>query len=320
QTGEARIGLRVAAALWMFWYTRGYATEGRSHLSSLLALPAAARQSPERGRALLAAGQLARAQGDYPAAAAAMSESVAIYRRVDDPGGLAGALLGSAFVARMKEQHAVAMGLLREGLPLARCAGDQHVVAATLHHLGMIEAETGADADIVRGHLEEGLELYRGTESPRFVGLILATLASVELSADNLDRARELSRQSLEALGAGGDTLEIHWALDEISHLLHREEKPEAAVRLAGAAAAMREAIGVTTSPVSTRRRAQMLEEAGQALGDTGFEAGWSQGRAMSHAEALEAGAASVSGADVRGGSTEPRRHRGSHVDQDVDI
>ena len=36
---DAAAGLRMAAALWTFWYIRGYATEGRGDLAALLQLP-----------------------------------------------------------------------------------------------------------------------------------------------------------------------------------------------------------------------------------------------------------------------------------------
>jgi predicted ATPase len=39
ERGEAAAGLRLGGALWRFWRTRGYLTEGRAWLVELLALP-----------------------------------------------------------------------------------------------------------------------------------------------------------------------------------------------------------------------------------------------------------------------------------------
>ena len=81
---DAAAGLRMAAALWMFWYVRGYATEGRGHLAALLELPMDRVPAVLLAHALLAAGQLARAQGDQAAAHDLMERSLALYRATDD--------------------------------------------------------------------------------------------------------------------------------------------------------------------------------------------------------------------------------------------
>jgi len=61
---DAEKGLRLAAALWPFWYVRGHATEGRALLAGLLALPeAGTAASRTRAQALLGAGQLANDPG-----------------------------------------------------------------------------------------------------------------------------------------------------------------------------------------------------------------------------------------------------------------
>ena len=45
--GDRAIGLRLAGALWPFWYVRGYWSEGRERLESLLA-PGAASEGAEK--------------------------------------------------------------------------------------------------------------------------------------------------------------------------------------------------------------------------------------------------------------------------------
>lgn len=71
--GEGEIGLRLAEALWRFWYTRGHLSEGRVWLAESLALTSedvAGHLVPTRARALGSAGILAAQQGDYEQAAA----------------------------------------------------------------------------------------------------------------------------------------------------------------------------------------------------------------------------------------------------------
>ncbi|HET8631226.1 MAG TPA: helix-turn-helix domain-containing protein, partial [Thermomicrobiales bacterium] len=94
--GEAELGLRLAAALFRFWSTRGPLAEGRAWLDRLLAAaPAAGASGPAtavRATALLAAGVLAYNQGDLPAARALADASLALRRPLGDAGAIAEAL------------------------------------------------------------------------------------------------------------------------------------------------------------------------------------------------------------------------------------
>ena len=129
--------------VWMFWHVRSYATEGRGHLAALLERPMDRVPAVLLAHALLAAGQLARAQGDQAAADNLMERSLALYRATGEGRGLAEALLASAFVARMQEDNTRARALLTEGLNLARSVGHHWMTAATLHHLGTIALRGG---------------------------------------------------------------------------------------------------------------------------------------------------------------------------------
>ena len=86
----------MAVALWMFWYVRGYTTEGRGHLATLLELPIDRVPAVLFAHALLAAGQLARAQGDQAAAHDLMQRSLALYRATEEGPGLVTAVVGLA--------------------------------------------------------------------------------------------------------------------------------------------------------------------------------------------------------------------------------
>ena len=66
--GDAMAGLRLAGAIWWFWYVRGYLGEGRGWLSRmLLATPPGEPTAAARAKALDGAGILARQQSDYAA-------------------------------------------------------------------------------------------------------------------------------------------------------------------------------------------------------------------------------------------------------------
>ena len=78
----AQLGLRLAVALWWFWHTHDYLTEGRRYLQragSRMSDPTLTRL---RARALDGAAWLALYQGDYGASKVLIEEALALYREL----------------------------------------------------------------------------------------------------------------------------------------------------------------------------------------------------------------------------------------------
>lgn len=284
---DAERGLRLAAALWCFWYVRGHATEGRQLLAVLLGLPEAATASTPRAQALLGAGQLALTQGDHTAAWTSLQESIALYRSIGNERGTADALLAAGFVARLQEEYQTATTLLDEGLTLARATGHAFIAAACLHHLGMIAGDVHHDNDAARRLLEESLALYLALDFPRFIALVLLSLGAVALAEADHDRAHDMLRRSLTGMNQVGEKLGIPGALDTFGHLAITQGQTERAVRLAGAAERLRATSGTQSWPVEQRTRAQWLASARRTLDETAYQAAWEQGKTMNREEAI---------------------------------
>src|SRR5262249_39322181 len=83
QQGEVELGLRLAAALYLYWDVRGYFGEGREWLEQFLVLSSSdeTRHSSRaaRAKALNRLGNLAHAQGDFTQAIAWQEESLALW-------------------------------------------------------------------------------------------------------------------------------------------------------------------------------------------------------------------------------------------------
>jgi non-specific serine/threonine protein kinase len=270
---DAARGLRLTAALWSFWYIRGYATEGRALLTAVLDLPEAATSSRPRAQSLLGAGQLALTQGDHTAAWTSVRESIALHRLIGDERGTADALLAAGFVARLQEKYPTATTLLDECLTLARATGHDFIAAACLHHLGMISGDVHHDNTAARRLLEESLALYRALGLPRFIALVQLSLATVALAEADIDHAHDLLEQSLTGMENVGEKLGIHGALDTFGHLASTQGQTERAVTLAGAAERLRATSGTQSWPVVQRTRARWLASARQTLDETAYQA-----------------------------------------------
>lgn len=97
ERGEVDVGLRLGAALWLFWQTRGRVSEGRRWLDAALTRDGGLPW--ERAAALLVAGMLAWLQRDDTRAGALLAESLTCWRAIGFPQGIARALSGLAVVA-----------------------------------------------------------------------------------------------------------------------------------------------------------------------------------------------------------------------------
>src|SRR5207248_8314122 len=90
EPGQARAGLRLAAALWGYWLFSGTLGEGRRWLDR--ALQRDPEPSPERAKALWAGAHLAGLQGDLDVAQRMIDECQALAVRLDDAPTLARAV------------------------------------------------------------------------------------------------------------------------------------------------------------------------------------------------------------------------------------
>lgn len=280
-------GTRLAAALWWFWYVRGHAAEGRSWIGEMLSLPGAGRRPACRAAALLGAGQLAIALGDYGDARDRLDESVELLRAGHEHRGLAEALLVAGFAARVQEDYGAADARLHEALALARSTGHTFIEAASLHHLGMSAADSRTDYRNARRLLDQSLTLYRRLDLPRFVALVLLSLGDVARADGELADAHRLLRASIELLSQSGERLAIHGALDSVAHLRFSEGDLEGAIRLAAAGDRIRRMTGTHSWPVVERRRTEWLRLAEAALEPSVFRAAWSAGQAMTREQAV---------------------------------
>lgn len=138
-TADPLSGLRLANALYLFWWVRCYLVQGRIWLERLLAQ--VDESTVLRASALRGAGQLAYRQGDYAAAQTFHSESLALYRVFDDRVGVAMSLNSLGHLALHRSDYALARTLFEESLTLTQQFGDQRTIAAAYRALGLVAAQ-----------------------------------------------------------------------------------------------------------------------------------------------------------------------------------
>ncbi|HEX6482055.1 MAG TPA: LuxR C-terminal-related transcriptional regulator, partial [Ktedonobacteraceae bacterium] len=214
QAGEGKaIALRLGGALYSFWYGRAYFSEGRDFLERALSRSDEV-AAPVRAKALYAASQLHKVLGSLDRAEALCEESLALYRELADPLGIANCLHLLADIAWDRGDLAVARALGEESLLLFREGGDKGSIADVLHHLGTLAVEQG---EYARGRdlLTESLTINRELGNIRTMADSLLNLARLyHVSGSNLAQAHTLLDESLTLSREVGDKEEIAFCLN----------------------------------------------------------------------------------------------------------
>jgi predicted ATPase/transcriptional regulator with XRE-family HTH domain/Tfp pilus assembly protein PilF len=315
----ADTGLRIAAALRVFWYARGQIGEGRGWLERGLRIDA--RLNPSvRAEALDVAAALAHNQGDYAVAGVELEESIELWRELGDRRGLMLSLNTLGIVAKDLGEHARATAFLEEALSLAQALrdrsreattllnlaavasdtehnerakrllenclaikrelGDEGGVATALHNLGDVAMHTGA-YDRAEVLFEESLALSRRQSARDRIAHSLHGLAIVEVRRDQLVRAAGHARESLELFEAIASKLGVALCLEAWAELAQHSDEWERSTQLLSAAAAWRSQNGAPIAPNDRADTRRLVDRAREVLGESAFDATWTTGQRL---------------------------------------
>ncbi len=202
-------GLRLAGALYMFWYFRSQWSESHSALAQLLALPEAAGDTPLRARALFTAGWLAIDQGENEEARRLCQESFAIGRKIDDTRCVARALVVMGLTHHYHGDNAGARPPLQEALALGRSIGDQWAVEVALMHLGTACFLFDGDYPAARAAFTENLALARASGNRWVMAHALEWLGNTAFEEEDHAAARSFYEEALALNWQLGDRLGV---------------------------------------------------------------------------------------------------------------
>jgi len=318
---EPLAALRLAAAIWRFWLTRGYADEGRRWLGrALAAAPAVEATASVRAKALAAAGALAHSQGDYAGAAASTEESLILWRALEDRVGIAGALGTLAMVHKSRGDYAGATRLFEEALARWRALGQDLKVSMTLNNLGATAYDQG-DFARFEGYVAESLIIKRTLGEQQGIAIALFNLGEGARSRGDFARARTLLAESLAYFRAQGSTPRIAHVLHSLGVVAQGQGDEQAAhaalteslalfralgdrsgialclegwaltasargedpraARLFGAADSLRSALGFPVAPVDRADHERAVADVKARMVPAIFAAAWDVGRAL---------------------------------------
>jgi non-specific serine/threonine protein kinase len=287
QAGEPVAALRIAGALFLFWWVRGHLSEGRGWYDRLLAAASGQDVAPAvRARALSGAGALAQLQRDLDRAAALLAEGLTAARRSGDVREIADALnaLGSTRLDQGDLDRAVAC--YEEAISFYQAADHPEGVAGCYNNLSLVWRRRG-DFGRAGALLEQALTIFQERGDRRGIGIASTGLGFVATMRGDLDRAVRFHRAALAIRQELGDQTGLAISLDYLGHLAGAGGRHVDAVRLLAAAAALRAAIGGVNRSDAQVHVDRTLEAARDALDEATFAAAGAAGGALSLDRAL---------------------------------
>jgi predicted ATPase/class 3 adenylate cyclase len=247
-------------------------------------------------RTLSYMGIVAMQEGDHKQSVALHDEAVALAREQNDGPALVTALINQSGVLMLHGDHVEARRALDESLVLVRQLGDPRGIVYVLTYLATL-ALAEEDHHQAVPMMEESLALGHEVESPALVATSLCGLGLAALYQGDHDRASALFEESLTLARGTEDTYIIKDCLWGLAGVAGAKGQSSRAVRLWGAAAALDDAVGMSTPDVRPVRI--RLESTRARLNADAFEAEFAKGRAISMDQAVTYALERVGGAEL---------------------
>jgi len=291
-------------------------TEGEAHIyrQKLLA------------KALFAQGLISITSAAVPQGVQATQEAISIARLIDDKQILGYSLemyyIGSAFIssfgsadAEAKEGYAIlseindqwGLGLAYTNMArMALVRGDfvesQKFIAILKtwiqdapisYQTGVALLSIGSDErwihpENAREYYQEALKVFRHLRHKSFETVLLSELGHVARAMGNINEAKELYEQTLIRFQDQGHRPAIAHQLESFAFIAIREEEPERAAKLFGAAEALRERIKAQMQELESIEYNNAVIRIKSLLSEEEFDSLWKQGRELTMEQAIK--------------------------------
>jgi predicted ATPase/tetratricopeptide (TPR) repeat protein len=228
-----------------------------------------------------------RNQGDYAAARSRAMETIRICQEAGDLASVAHATSNLADLARAEGDYAAALSLHQECLSIFRRLGDQTSMAWSLDHQGDLALEQG-DLERARSLYEQALAMFRNLADKRGIARALTDLGNLACNEEVYDKAQQLYAETLSLFSELGETRDITRVLEGIACATADAGNWERALRLAGAAGALRQSFGTPLSASAKAHLERKLEAARANLTSTAAARAWMEGSRMTPQNAVD--------------------------------
>jgi predicted ATPase len=291
------LSLRLAAALRPYWEWRGYLVEGRNWLAAALNISL----EKEAGRAILAArakalseaSRLVCLQNEQIRAVELAEESIALWRQLDEPSGLAMALLHRGWAAHAIGEYERAKRAYLEGIQQISPTYDAWLYAQLLFHLAAADGFT-FDFEQMSIHYAQSRELFDQVGDKIAIADLLKDQGALTILEGNYNEAIDCLLRSIKMCYKLGHKQFVATGLGSLSFAVGLRGAPEPylasiqSAQIGGAAESLMDSIGLIpwtkTNPLTQMAR-QLIRS---RVEDDKWNEVWVEGRTLSIAQAID--------------------------------
>jgi len=293
----AELSLRLASAIRHYWEWQGDLTEARRWLGAALEAPLG-HESGEtvlaaRAKALSEFSRLMCLQNDQPRAAELAEESIALFRQLDDPIGLAAAHLHRAWPVYTTGEYEKAKCVLREGLQHISAVDDPWLYGQLLLYLADAAGFT-FDFEQMRSYYTQSRELFEQIGDRSAIADLLKDQGGMAILESRYD----------ESIGCLLKSIQLCYELDHrqytttgmcfLSIAVGMREKPDPAqaslysAQLEGAAHSLKDTIGLIDWTENNPLLLMVHQYIRSRVDEQSWEAAYTAGRALTVEQAID--------------------------------
>ena len=217
-------GLRLAAAISLFWVLRSHFVEGLKWLTFFLPEAETSQDPQLRAKLLYRAGGLSLLTADFDRAIELCNQSITLSREHDDKPLLAAALCYLGDALHRKGDLASARSVLEESVELGRRLSHPSQLAASLINLGAIMHMQGEHAQ-GRTFLEEALAIAERIPDHWGTEYAMRALAAAYRMEQRFAEAHDFFKQALEKALFFGDRSGAGIALANLAIVTNLQEE-----------------------------------------------------------------------------------------------
>jgi len=324
ESGQREAGLRLVAALWLYWDWRGFHAEGARWRDRVLAIAgdsdpallssalyagsaiafmqanyprsmelaeACLASAEESGndaavaRALVALGNSTYDQGQIDRSEEIYTRSLTMSRQTDDARALQVSLVNLGYVYYQQGRFEEARSLFEEGVALESRTGQSAGAAWARVGRAQTDHRLGKLAD-AESQLALVIERQRASDTGQLAAALTAS-AALFRAKGQLSEAEPLAREAIANRIARDERALLTDSLSELAALAICAGATSAGVTLAAAIAGQRGRIGYGLPDQERRVHHTLVDAARTALGERAFQQAWSTGDRMTISEAI---------------------------------
>ncbi|HZS79035.1 MAG TPA: NB-ARC domain-containing protein [Ktedonobacteraceae bacterium] len=293
----AECAFRLAAALAPYWEWQGYISEGRRWLEEALLIPlpenAGTSLLAARGRVQSQLALLIHMQGDRTTAIEVAEASIATWKALNNPDGLAMALFNRGWLAHIVGDIELSTTYFDQSLQLLSETGNPWLRAQLYYYLGETAAFKG-QIQQAREYLTQSQKLFQQVGDKRSIVDVQNALAGLYILEGEFQKAIQNLFRSVQHGKESAYKKAIAEAIGMIAFAIGLSGKPEPAqasriaALMLGAAESLLESIGVTTWLLTEPTVKKLLEFIQSRLPGDEWETARASGRLYTPDQALE--------------------------------